>query len=67
MRPKGRGPVQHGGPPVWLEESDLAGVILYVMHGLYRLPFLYRNGCPESCELMEFPIVVKANVHNYPT
>ncbi len=41
MRPKARGLVQHSGLPGWLEESDLAGVILYVMDGLYRLPFPY--------------------------
>jgi hypothetical protein len=39
MRPKARGLTQHGGPPGWLEESDPAGVILYVMDGPYRLPF----------------------------
>jgi hypothetical protein len=39
MRPKARGPAQHGGPPGWLEESDAACVILYVMDGPYRLPF----------------------------
>jgi hypothetical protein len=31
MRPRARGLAQHGGPPGWLEESELAGVILYVM------------------------------------
>jgi hypothetical protein len=36
MRPKAIGLAQHGGPPGWLEESDPAGVILYVME--YRLP-----------------------------
>ncbi len=41
MRPKARGLAQHGGPPARLEESDPAGVILYVMDGPYRLPFLY--------------------------
>ncbi len=39
MRPKARGLAQHGGPPGWLEESDPAVVILYVMDGPYRLPF----------------------------
>jgi hypothetical protein len=38
MRPKARGLAQHG-PPSWLEKSDLAGVILYVMDRPYRLPF----------------------------
>jgi hypothetical protein len=42
MRLKARGLAQHGGPPGWLEESDPAGVILYVMEGPYCLPFLYR-------------------------
>jgi len=46
MRPKARGLAQHGGPPGWLEESDPAGVILYVMDGPYRLLFPYRAGCP---------------------
>jgi hypothetical protein len=27
-----RGLAQHGGPPDWLEESDPAGLILYVMY-----------------------------------
>ncbi len=31
LRPKARGLAQHGGPPGWLEESDLAGVILYAV------------------------------------
>ncbi len=54
MRAKARRLVQHGGPPGWLEESDPAGVILYVMDGPYRLPFL---GLP-SCELIEFTAAV---------
>ncbi len=33
MKPKDRGQTQHDGPPGWLEESDPAGVILYVMDG----------------------------------
>ncbi len=45
MRPKARGLAQHGGPPGWLEESDKASVILYVMDGPYHLPFPYRIGC----------------------
>jgi hypothetical protein len=31
MRPKARGLAQHGGSLGWLEGSDPAGVILYVM------------------------------------
>jgi hypothetical protein len=42
MRPKARVLAQNGGPPGWLEESDPAGVILYVMDGPYRL--LFPNG-----------------------
>jgi hypothetical protein len=33
MRPKIRGLAQHGGPPGWLERSDLAGGILFVIDG----------------------------------
>jgi hypothetical protein len=61
MRPKARGLVQHGSLPSWLEESDPAGVILYVLDGPYRLPFPYRTGCPDrSCPaaLTEFPAAV---------
>jgi hypothetical protein len=46
MRPKARGLAHHGGQPVWLQESDPAGVILYV-NGPYRLPFPYHTGCPD--------------------
>ncbi len=35
MRPKARGLAQHSGPPGWLEESDPAGVLLYMMNGPY--------------------------------
>jgi hypothetical protein len=45
MRPKARGLAQHGGTPGWLEESDPAGVILYVTDGPYSLSFSYRTGC----------------------
>ncbi len=41
MRPKARVLAQNGGPPGGLEESDPAGVILYVMDGPHRLPFPY--------------------------
>jgi len=33
IRPKSKMLAQHGGPTDWLEESDSAGVILYVMDG----------------------------------
>jgi hypothetical protein len=51
MGPKARGLVQHDGPPGWLE-SDPAGVVLYMMDGPYCLPFPYRTGWPDNCELM---------------
>jgi hypothetical protein len=41
MRPKARGLAQHGARPGWLGESDLAGVILYVMAG--HTACLFRN------------------------
>jgi hypothetical protein len=44
--PKARGLAQHGGPPGRLEESDPAGVTLYMMDGPYRLPFLYSTVLP---------------------
>ncbi len=44
LRPKARGLVQNGGPTGWLEERDLAGVVLCVMDGPYSLPFPYRTG-----------------------
>jgi hypothetical protein len=44
MGPKARVLAKPDGPPGWLEESDPAGVILYVMDGPYRLPFPYRTG-----------------------
>jgi hypothetical protein len=47
MMPKARGVVRHGGLPGWLEESDLAGVILYVLDGPHRLPFPYCTCCPD--------------------
>ncbi len=43
MRPKARGPAQHGGPAGLLEERDPAGVILYVIDGPFELPPLQRN------------------------
>jgi hypothetical protein len=48
MRPKARELVQHGGLPGWLEESDPAGVIFYVMDGTYHLSFTYLAGCHDS-------------------
>ncbi len=45
---KARGQAQHGGQPGWLDESDPAGVVLYLMYRPYHLPFLYRAGCPDQ-------------------
>jgi hypothetical protein len=50
MRPKARELTQYGGLPARhaaklagrLEESDPAGVILYMMDGPYRKRFIYR-------------------------
>ncbi len=54
MRLKARGLAQHGGPPGWLEKSDPACVILYMVD----LLFSYLTGCPDrscpTCVLMEF-------------
>ncbi len=44
--PKARGLAQHGSTPGWLDESDLAGVILYVLDGTYHLPFPNPNRLP---------------------
>jgi hypothetical protein len=64
MRPKARGLTQHGGPPGWLEESDSAGAILFVMDGPYTLPFLYHTGCPNrSCPGVSYIV----NVRNHPS
>ncbi len=49
-----RGLAQHGAPPGWLEESDPAGVILYVMDGPFRLSWQEL----PSYELKEFPAAV---------
>ncbi len=68
MRPKARGLAQHGGPPGWLKESDLAGVILYALLSaisvLYRLPWQKLPSCEQMgisscCNLV--------NVHNHPS
>jgi hypothetical protein len=40
MRPKARGLTRHGSPPGYLEESDPAGVILYMMDGRTACFFL---------------------------
>jgi hypothetical protein len=61
MRPKARGLAQHDGPPSWLEESDPADVIFYLMDRPYRLPFLYRTGCPDrlpSCDLRNVQLLL---------
>ncbi len=52
MRPKAiEGWPNMAAPPGWLEESDPAGVILYVVDGPYPLPFPCRTGCPDrNCQ-----------------
>ncbi len=42
-----RGLAQHGSPHSWLEKSDPAGVILYVMDAAHRLPIPYSTGYPD--------------------
>jgi len=54
MRLKARGLAQHGTPHGWLEESELACVILFVMDGLFRLSWQEL----PSYELKEFPAAV---------
>ncbi len=69
MRPKARGLAQHGGPPGWLEKSDPAGVVLYVMTGynaglFHAVPValtgvaqLRADGISSCCYIV--------NVHNH--
>ncbi len=72
MRPKSRGLDQHIGLPGWLENSDPAGVILYVLDSLYRACLFYTvpvaltgaaqlrtDGISSYCYI--------ANVHNHPS
>ncbi len=69
--PKARRLAQHGGAPGWLEESDPAGVILYVIDGPHRLLFPYRTGRPDrSCPAGNWRIsscCYIINVHNHPS
>ncbi len=51
MRPKARGLARHGSPPGYLEESDPAGVILYMMDRPYLLPFPGLQGQAEASQL----------------
>ncbi len=59
MRPKARGLAQHGGPPGQLEESDPAGVILYVTDGHHLILFhtlpVALTEAAQLHKLMEFP------------
>jgi hypothetical protein len=69
MRPKTKVLAQQGSPPGWLEESDPASVILYVMYGPYCLPLrtvtvaltgaaqLRADGISSCCYIV--------NVHNH--
>jgi hypothetical protein len=78
LRPKARGLAQHDGPPGWLEESDPAGVFLYVMDakGVHALLYPYRTGrsdrsCPAaSCwnfELLLYSKCTPLSVMSYVT
>jgi hypothetical protein len=75
MMPKARGLVQHGGPPGCLEESDPAGMILYVMDGhapaltycttaCIVVAQLWAPGKPSCCS--RWPITT-VSVHKPPT
>jgi hypothetical protein len=71
MRPMTSELAQRGGLPGWLEESDPAGVILYVTDGPYGLHFrtvpvaltgaaqLRAEGISCFCYII--------NVHNHPS
>jgi hypothetical protein len=69
MRPKARGLVQHGGSPGWLEESDPAGVIKYVMEGrtacLFRTTRLALTGAAQLRDHGISSCCYKINVHNH--
>jgi hypothetical protein len=71
MQPKRPKPRGLAGPPGWLEESDQADVILYVMDGPYLLPFPYCTGCLDwKCPLPSADGISSCcdvvNVHNHP-
>jgi hypothetical protein len=58
MRPMARGQTQHGGPPGWLEESDPAGVIFYVMNGpAVSVPCRLPGQELPSCELKKYQLL----------
>ncbi len=68
MRPNARRLAHHGGAPGWLEERDPAGVILYVIDGLYSLPFPYLTGCPyRSCPAAVIYKCTQPSVMSYVT
>jgi hypothetical protein len=66
-----RGLAQHGGLPVWLEESDPADVIFYVMDKLYCLPFPYRTAAQlladRNFQLMLYSKCTQLSVMSYVT
>jgi hypothetical protein len=73
MKPKARGLVHYGGPPFWLEEqeSDPAGVILYVLTGrtacLFRTVPVALTGAAQLRADGIFNCCYIVNVHNHPS
>ena len=71
MRPQARGLAQHGGPPGWLEESDPAVVILYVMDVpdtacLFRTVLVALTGAAQLRADGISSCCYIVNVHNHP-
>jgi hypothetical protein len=63
MRPKGRGLVQHVGPPGWLEKSDQAGCDF--VRDKWTMPYLWSvvNGISAG-EYTTTLLVMVTRVHN---
>jgi hypothetical protein len=68
MRLKARGLAYHGGPPGWLEERDPAGVILYVMDGLYSTACLFRTLPVAPIGAAQLLLYINVHIlHNHPS
>jgi len=71
MRANAIGLAQYGSPSGWLEESDPASVILYLMNGPYRPPFrtvpLALTGAVELRADGIYSCRYIVNVHNHPS
>jgi hypothetical protein len=71
VRPKTRGLAQSGGPPGWLEESDLAGVILYLMDGqtaclFHTIPVALTGAAQLQADRISSCSYI-VNIHNHPS